>query len=123
MGRYDAWRGYDGRGGWHRGRSPSRGYGEPPHRHPDRYGEAYFRGGRWAYGDGAIREAVRWSLFEDTWLDARNIEVEVIDGIVTLSGEAKDYLAARFAWDDAWETEGVRGVVSRLEVRRAAPSA
>lgn len=59
---------------------------------------------------------MRQTLFEDTWLDARNIAIEVERGVVTLSGTVRDHMAARYAWDDAWESEGVRGVISRLEV-------
>jgi hypothetical protein len=69
--------------------------------------------------DDEIRHAVRRTLFEDRWLDASAIEVRVEDAVVTLTGEVNDYLEARYAWDDAWETEGVEGVISRLEVRSA----
>jgi hypothetical protein len=69
--------------------------------------------------DVELEQSVRMSLFLDTWLDADRIEVEVDDGVATLTGEVEDHLQARYAWDDAWETEGVRGVISRLEVRAA----
>ena len=72
--------------------------------------------------DEAIRRAVRHALFEDTWLDARNIDVQVENGVVTLRGDVRGHLEARYAWDDAWETEGVRGVVSRIEVREPSPA-
>lgn len=88
---------------------------------------------QWRYGGGAgrgnpqggseqrtedehLQRAVRWSLFEDTWLDARNIDIAVRDGVVTLSGKVRDYMAMRYAWDDAWETPGVRGVITKLDV-------
>jgi hypothetical protein len=32
-------------------------------------------------------------------------------------------MEARYAWDDAWETEGVRGVVNSLTVRTDVPNA
>src|SRR5690606_13080443 len=67
--------------------------------------------------DEAIRAAVRRTLFEDTWLDARDIDIEVEDAVVTLRGAVRSHLEARYAWDDAWETGGVRGVISQLEVR------
>lgn len=67
--------------------------------------------------DDEIRQAVRQSLFQDNWLEADRIEVQVNGGVVTLSGEVGDYLEARYAWDDAWETGGVRGVVNQLTVR------
>jgi osmotically-inducible protein OsmY len=46
-----------------------------------------------------------------------------MDGVVTLSGEVDDFLEARYAWDDAWEAEGVRGVINNLTVRTAEPHA
>lgn len=103
MANYDGWYGR-GRGGW-QGRHPSErgpepGWGRPDPREVDEW----------------IGMQVRRNLFEDTWLDARNIEIQVRDRVVTLSGRVKDHMSARYAWDDAWEAEGVRGVVPRLEV-------
>lgn len=72
--------------------------------------------------DDEIREAVLENLFQDTWVDPRQIEVEVENGVVTLSGEVDDFMEARYAWDDAWETAGVRGVVNNLTVRTDQPS-
>jgi osmotically-inducible protein OsmY len=43
--------------------------------------------------------------------------------VVTLTGEVDDFLKARYAWDDAWEAEGVRGVVNNLTVRADLPQA
>lgn len=66
--------------------------------------------------DGEVRQSVRQSLYSDSWVDADRIEVEVEDGVVTLTGSVNDYMEARYAWDDAWETPGVRGVVNQLTV-------
>ncbi|MQA90331.1 MAG: BON domain-containing protein [Gemmatimonas sp.] len=66
--------------------------------------------------DDELRHLVRRRLFEDTSLSADGIRVNVRRGIVTLSGEVGDYLEARYAWDDAWETEGIQGVISNLRV-------
>ena len=41
--------------------------------------------------------------------------------MVTLKGEVDDYLEARYAWDDAWEAAGVRGVLNQLTVRTDEP--
>ena len=71
--------------------------------------------------DEEIRQEVRQRLYQDSWLDADRIEVQVDDGVVTLKGEVDDFMEARYAWDDAWETEGVRGVVSHLAVRTDVP--
>ena len=67
--------------------------------------------------DEEIRAAVRQNLFNDSWIDAERIKVEVAEQVVTLTGEVDDYLEARYAWDDAWEAVGVRGVVNQLTVR------
>jgi hypothetical protein len=119
---------------------PMRGYDEPflpeaaYRRHPEldrpprRSGGAWptsgrARGGRETTMDRDVRQAVRESLYQDAWLQADSIRVEVENGIVTLRGDVDDHMEARYAWDDAWETPGVRGVVNQLTVRtdRAVP--
>jgi hypothetical protein len=131
----------------HRGAYPERGrwggYGgeyaaepflpaETYRRHPELDRAPGTRGGRWGYelddagadlDDRQILAAVRRRLYEDVWLDVDRLDVEVEDGVVTLSGEVDDYMEARYAWDDAWETEGVRGVVNHLAVRVDRPDA
>jgi hypothetical protein len=72
--------------------------------------------------DEEIQQAVRQNLFQDNWVDAERIDVEVTDGVVTLTGEVDDFLEARYAWDDAWETNGVRGVVNHIHVRVDGPA-
>lgn len=67
--------------------------------------------------DADVRRAVRESLHRDRYVDADALDVEVRAGVVTLRGEVDDFLTARYAWDDAWETEGVRGVVNQIAVR------
>jgi hypothetical protein len=95
-------------------------------RHPELNREPRPRGGRWGYelddtgwdlSDDDILSAVRRRLYEDVWVDIDRIDVEVEDGVVTLRGEVDDFMEARYAWDDAWETEGVRGVINHLVVR------
>jgi hypothetical protein len=95
---------------------PSRYDRDRNHPWPEPQPSRYSNYGR-RLNDDELRSLVRRRLFEDTSLPADRIRVEVRDGIVTLSGEVDDYLEARYAWDDAWETEGVEGVVSRLTVR------
>jgi hypothetical protein len=101
-------------------------------RHPELDRAPEPRGGRWGYemddtgmdlSDEQILDAVRRRLYEDVWLDIDRIDVEVEDGVVTLRGEVDDFLEVRYAWDDAWETEGVRGVVTQLTVRADEPQA
>jgi hypothetical protein len=83
--------------------------------------------GRWSergytaiYGDiddDEIRSTVEQNLHQDGWVTADSIQVSVEDQVVTLTGDVGDYLEARYAWDDAWETMGVRGVINNLTVR------
>lgn len=135
------WRGYDrevldaeyGGGGGGGG-----GYAQQPfmpeeayRRHPEYARPPAARGDRWGYelddtgddlDDDDVLEAVRARLYEDVWLDVDRINVEVEDGVVTLTGEVDDFLEARYAWDDAWETQGVRGVINHLAVRTDQPA-
>lgn len=95
-----------------------------PQRHRvDRWPDAgHAWGGGAGMSDGEIERAVRQSLYQDGYVDAERIQVEVDDQVVTLRGEVDDYLEARYAWDDAWETPGVRGVVNHLTVRTDQPA-
>ncbi|HEX2190326.1 MAG TPA: BON domain-containing protein [Longimicrobiaceae bacterium] len=98
-------------------------YDRPPTYHQNRWerpGE-YVVPRQGPVGDGEIRDEVRQRLYQDSWLRADEIDVAVEDGVVTLRGEVRDFLEARYAWDDAWETDGVRGVVNNLTVRTDEP--
>lgn len=94
----------------------------PPDRWPD-IGHDVDRRPAWErqMSDDEIREAVLENLFQDTWVDPERINVEVDRGVVTLSGEVHDFMEARYAWDDAWEAPGVRGVINNLTVRTDRP--
>jgi len=104
-----------------RARGPARG-AEPGARGrvygPARYGYGpyYERLRRVRRSDEEIRRDVEETLFYDTWVDADRIEVEVKDGVVTLRGTLPSYEEVRYAVDDAWEVQGVRGVRSELRV-------
>jgi hypothetical protein len=76
-----------------------------------------YTAGRGEVDDDEIRSTVEQNLQQDGWVDAGSIKVEVDDQVVTLTGEVGDYLEARYAWDDAWDTTGVRGVINNLTVR------
>lgn len=67
--------------------------------------------------DEELREEVEEALFYDSWVDAEAISVEVEDGVVSLSGDLPSYEEVRYAIDDAWDVDGVRGVRSELRVR------
>lgn len=66
--------------------------------------------------DEDLRKDVSEALFFDTWVDSDAIEVEVVDGVVTLRGDLPSYEEIRFAADDAWDVEGVLGVRTELRV-------
>jgi len=66
--------------------------------------------------DDDVKKDVEDALFYDTWVDAEAITVEVKDGVVTLRGELPDYHEVRYATDDTWDVDGVRGVHSELTV-------
>ena len=66
-----------------------------------------------------LKQAVEEALFYDTWVNADAITVEVQDGVVTLTGELPSYEEVRFATDDAWDVDGVRGVRTQLTVDSA----
>ncbi len=80
------------------------------------YGPYYERLRRHRRSDDEIRADVEDALFYDTWVDADRIEIEVEDGIVTLRGTLPNFDEVRFATDDAWDVDGVRGVRSEFEV-------
>ncbi len=94
-------------------------YDRPQRNMPERWPSdpSGSQGGYELVDDEDIRQAVCQNLFQDSWVDAERIIVDVDDGVVTLTGDADDFLEARYAWDDAWETSGVRGVVNHIHVR------
>jgi hypothetical protein len=67
--------------------------------------------------DDELKEEVEEALFYDSWVDAEAITVDVEDGVVTLRGELPNYEEIRYAIDDAWDVDGVRGVRAELQVR------
>lgn len=87
---------------------------------PARYGLGPYhdRLRRQRRSDDELKEEVEEALFYDTWVDADSIKVEVKDGIVTLTGELPDFDEVRYATDDAWDVDGVRGVRSELTIRQ-----
>ena len=128
-GRPSQGRGYDG--GWGRGGMAREPFmpEEAYRRHPEYRQDTHRR--EWEahqheYGDDElsdeeVREAVCQRMHADAWLEADLIDVQVEGGVVTLTGEVDDFLKARYAWDDAWEADGVRGVVNNLTVRTDEP--
>jgi len=96
-------------------------WGEEPLNGPARYGLGpyYRRLEQRRRPDDQVRKDVEEALFYDTWVDAESITVEVREGIVTLRGALPDHEEIRYATDDAWDVEGVRGVRTELRVDTA----
>lgn len=127
--------------GWDRGRGGGMGYDrayardtfipeQAYRRHPELDRPQRHASDRWPGGRGGmdreiddqeIMQSVRQNLHQDGYIDANRIQVAVTGQVVTLTGEVNDYLEARYAWDDAWDTAGVRGVVNQLTVRTDRP--
>lgn len=87
------------------------------HRHYGYYGPytaAYVRPTR---TDEEIERDILDSLFWDAWVDSRRVNVEVEDGVVTLTGTVRTPTEKRAAEDDAWDIPGVIDVRNELEIR------
>lgn len=136
MARYDEhWRGFRGRGRYEEPYGPPSRYGrqgqgwEPYVQQADDDLTGIYGPARYGLGpyyerllnrrrpDEELREEVEEALFYDTWVDAEAISVEVDDGIITLRGSLPSYEEIRYATDDAWDVDGVRGVRSELTIR------
>src|SRR5690606_29256988 len=116
-----------GRGGYAPG-GPRGGYPDPSAEFIDEFDDDDFFDedddfdvGGWGDepDDGEVQDRVARSLRQDGFIDADAIQVEVKDRVVTLRGDVRDYMEARYAWDDAWDVPGVRGVISKLSVHAA----
>jgi hypothetical protein len=71
----------------------------------------------WTRSDERIREAVSERLMHDPLIDARGIEVEVQDGVVTLRGEAAGAADPIHAERLVRQVSGVKDVRVELTVR------
>jgi hyperosmotically inducible periplasmic protein len=70
-----------------------------------------------ATADTRITADIKGKLVADPNLSALSISVSTTDGLVTMSGAASSPENIRHAVDLAWNTDGVRGVVSTIQVR------
>jgi len=68
--------------------------------------------------DVRIEEEVVQRLEDAEWVDATDVEVEVADGVVTLSGEVQTRAERRAAEDLAAEVASVVDVINRLRARQ-----
>ncbi|MGH2459520.1 MAG: BON domain-containing protein [Chloroflexota bacterium] len=67
-------------------------------------------------GDESIAADVRNALRWDTRLAADSIQIEVVDGVVTLAGSVRLLAERQLAAADAWRVKGVRQVIDDLAV-------
>ena len=67
-------------------------------------------------GDERILEDINDRLCENPYLDASDIEVQVSDGEVTLTGSVRDRRSKWLAEDIGEEVSGVKNVENRLRV-------
>lgn len=67
--------------------------------------------------DVEIKRSVMRSLAYDPRVYSFNVEVEVEEGVVTLTGIVNSLTAKRNAEQDAWNTIGVKDVDNRIKVR------
>ncbi|HEV2532477.1 BON domain-containing protein [Phenylobacterium sp.] len=75
----------------------------------------------WSRDDQRLYEEVCERLLHDRLIDARGIEVEVEDGVVTLRGEARGASDPALALRLVHETPGVKGVEIDLKVNPNSP--
>jgi osmotically-inducible protein OsmY len=79
----------------------------------------YGRGPRgYKRSDDRIREDVSDRFFQDHEIDAREIELRVSEGIVTLEGTVENRYIKRLAEDVAESVLGVEDVINHLRVKR-----
>lgn len=66
--------------------------------------------------DVTITAAVKAKLIDDELTKARNIDVDTVEGVVTLTGKVQSWNERSRAQQIAQETDGVKGVKNNLEV-------
>jgi osmotically-inducible protein OsmY len=98
---------------------PGTGYGPGFERYYYGYYGPYFA--RTARHDVEIKADVRNRLVWDSWVNADDIDIDVKNGVVTLTGEVDSIVEKRAAGDDAWDTPGVLDVANQLRIRQPEP--
>jgi osmotically-inducible protein OsmY len=93
-------------GGWERDEQQRRG------RHFGRGPKGYMR------SDERIREDVSEMLFRHDEVDASEIEVQVKEGDVTLTGSVESREARRMAEECIWDVSGVKNVTNMLRIEK-----
>lgn len=67
--------------------------------------------------DQTIRRDIESALFYDNMVNSYQVTVDVVDGVVTLSGAVDSEDERRMAEEDARVIPGVRQIVNNLTVR------
>jgi hypothetical protein len=110
-------------GGYGQGQGFGGGYGQGTGYgawHERQGGPFMGRGPRgYSRSDDRIREDVNDRLTDDPWVDASDIDVQVRQGIVTLSGRVDSREAKRRAEDIAESCSGVRDVTNQIRVEKS----
>ena len=70
-----------------------------------------------AVGEGTLTAKIKSKMALDDLVKARNIHVETDGAVVTLTGDVSSDAERQRAVQLTKETEGVRSVVDRLQVR------
>jgi hyperosmotically inducible periplasmic protein len=70
-----------------------------------------------ATADTRVTATIKGKLVADPDLSALSISVSTMDGLVTMSGAASSPDNIHKAVQLAWDTDGVRGVVSTIQVK------
>ncbi len=74
------------------------------------------------YGTGTrrhdleIAEEICNRLVRDERVEADQVDVQVVGGVVTLRGQVDSLAAKRAAGDDAWDTQGIVDVANLLAI-------
>jgi hyperosmotically inducible periplasmic protein len=67
--------------------------------------------------DTAITSSIKAKFVEDKQVDAASIRVETLNGVVMLSGFAKNANEKSTAESIAWKVKGVKSIKNQIEVR------
>lgn len=88
-----------------------------------RYGPHHGKGPKgYIRSDEKIKDDVQERLYNDSFVDASDIEVDVSDGEVTLSGLVDDKQTKRRAEDCIETVSGVKDVSNHLKIKRTSQS-
>ena len=73
--------------------------------------------GKATIDDKTIKRDIESALFYDSWVNSHDVNVEVDNGVVTLTGTVDSSFEKRAAGDDAWEVPGVQDVRNEIKIK------